>query len=345
MDSLTQIVLGAACGELTMGRKIGNKAQLFGAIAGTIPDLDIFLNLFYHDDLSRILIHRSYSHALLTHLLLAFPLAWFCFRGYKRKYAFNNWYKLWFLGLSTHALLDACTTYGTRLFLPFSDYQVGFNNISVIDPLYTLPFMFMLMVCLFKKRDDPSRRRWALRSVYISSAYMVMTCFIKLYVHETFLNDWEYKKHQSIDNMYTSPTFFNNALWAGIATNDSELMVGEYSIFEAEREFNEIELVKYKRNLQLEHGFEGKGMETLKWFSQGKYFLQMKDSNTLRVFIAKWGRSDFSQKDPTKAFVFYYEIDRDKPDEIRTIQPDFSGEMMQKAVAQLWHRIWSRDIE
>ena len=39
MDSITQIVLGAACGEIALGKKIGNKAILFGAIGGTIPDL------------------------------------------------------------------------------------------------------------------------------------------------------------------------------------------------------------------------------------------------------------------------------------------------------------------
>lgn len=32
MDSLTQIVLGAACGEIALGKKIGNKALLFGVI-------------------------------------------------------------------------------------------------------------------------------------------------------------------------------------------------------------------------------------------------------------------------------------------------------------------------
>ena len=41
--SLTQIVLGAACGEIALGKKIGNKALLFGAIGGTIPDLDVFI--------------------------------------------------------------------------------------------------------------------------------------------------------------------------------------------------------------------------------------------------------------------------------------------------------------
>ena len=46
MDSLTQIVLGASVGELVLGKKIGNKSILWGAIAGTIPDLDVLLRYF-----------------------------------------------------------------------------------------------------------------------------------------------------------------------------------------------------------------------------------------------------------------------------------------------------------
>ena len=45
MDSLTQIVLGAACGEIALGKKIGNKALLFGAIGGIIKDLDVFTGM------------------------------------------------------------------------------------------------------------------------------------------------------------------------------------------------------------------------------------------------------------------------------------------------------------
>jgi len=45
MDSLTQIVLGGAIGELVAGRKMGNRAVLWGAIAGTIPDLNVFFRV------------------------------------------------------------------------------------------------------------------------------------------------------------------------------------------------------------------------------------------------------------------------------------------------------------
>ena len=41
MDTVTQITLGAAVGELVLGKKVGHKAPLWGAAAGTLPDLDI----------------------------------------------------------------------------------------------------------------------------------------------------------------------------------------------------------------------------------------------------------------------------------------------------------------
>ena len=50
MDSITQIVLGAACGEIALGNKIGNKAILFGAIGGTIPDLDVLIGSLYYSN-------------------------------------------------------------------------------------------------------------------------------------------------------------------------------------------------------------------------------------------------------------------------------------------------------
>ena len=64
MDSLTQIVLGAAVGELVLGRKVGNKAMIYGAVAGTIPDLDVFIGNFY-DTVTALEIHRGFSHSIV----------------------------------------------------------------------------------------------------------------------------------------------------------------------------------------------------------------------------------------------------------------------------------------
>ena len=75
MDSLTQIVLGAAVGEAVLGKKIGNKAMLWGAIAGTIPDLDVFIKLFT-DPITSTELHRGISHSLFFSIVMAPVLAW-----------------------------------------------------------------------------------------------------------------------------------------------------------------------------------------------------------------------------------------------------------------------------
>lgn len=78
MDSLTQVVLGAAVGEAVLGKKVGNRAMLWGAVAGTIPDLDVFLRLFT-DPITATELHRGISHSLLFSLLVA-PLLGFLVR-------------------------------------------------------------------------------------------------------------------------------------------------------------------------------------------------------------------------------------------------------------------------
>ena len=82
MDSLTQIVLGASVGEATLGKKIGNKALLWGAIAGTIPDLDVFIG-HYVDSVTKNEIHRGFSHSILFCVL--FGIAKIIFFAYLEK--------------------------------------------------------------------------------------------------------------------------------------------------------------------------------------------------------------------------------------------------------------------
>ena len=84
MDSLTQIVLGAAVAEAVAGRKIGNKAPLWGAIAGTIPDLDVIFTGLYHP-IDGALVHRGISHSSLSACLMAPVLGWFVQKLYKEK--------------------------------------------------------------------------------------------------------------------------------------------------------------------------------------------------------------------------------------------------------------------
>ena len=82
MDSLTQIVLGAAVGEVVLGKKIGNRAMVWGAVGGTIPDLDVLGGLFL-SNIDNVAFHRGFSHSILFCILGAFVFGWLAYQLYQ----------------------------------------------------------------------------------------------------------------------------------------------------------------------------------------------------------------------------------------------------------------------
>ena len=117
MDSLTQIALGAAVGEATLGRRIGRRAMLWGAICGTLPDLDVLVPLggVVEDFTS----HRSWSHSLLVMAAFTPVMVWLILKihPHTRQHRWR-WHVLVYLVFATHALLDSFTVYGTQIFWP-----------------------------------------------------------------------------------------------------------------------------------------------------------------------------------------------------------------------------------
>jgi len=342
LDSLSQIVLGAAVGELMLGKKIGNKAQLLGAIAGTVPDLDVFLNFLGHTELEKLAIHRGYSHALFTHLLLALPFAWATYRLFKRKISYGKWYMFWLLGFVTHVLLDSFTTYGTQLLLPFTNYLVGFNNIAVVDVFWTFPFMALLMVCLFIKRDRPKRMKFAIASMTYAVGYMIFTFVNKYNVHTKMAESLK-EHHIQYDELSTSPNFFHNFLWSGTALTRDSIYFTEYSILQKE---NEIEWVVMPRHEDLlEAHADQKDIEVVKWFSQGKYLAEQ-EADTLKMYVAKWGRMDFRETTPSRAIFFNFSIYNENGNWVaHQVRPDMDQEKMNEALVGMYRRIWTSKMD
>ncbi len=242
MDSLTQIVLGAACGEAVLGRKIGNKALLFGAIGGTIPDLDVFVGSWlYGNEIDAMFFHRGFMHSILFSIIAAFLLGWLVYKLYnngERLHTTNqkDWILLFFWSLFTHPILDSFTPYGTQLFAPFSNYRVAFNNIAVADPLYTLPFLICMIALMFFKPQSNKRKLWLKLGLGISSVYMVFTLANKLYIDSIFSKSL---KENNIDYLRYSnqPAILNNILWFGIAETNDAYYIANYSLFDTENRF------------------------------------------------------------------------------------------------------------
>ena len=69
-------------------------------------------------------------------------------------------------------------------------------------------------------------------------------------------------------------------------------------------------------------------------------FPRAKDANTLKMYIVKFGRSDFEKTKPQEAFIFYFELTKGEHGiTIKAIKPDLSKLNFKEALGKLWDRI------
>ncbi|MEO9569943.1 MAG: metal-dependent hydrolase [Polaribacter sp.] len=329
MDSLTQIILGAAVGEAVLGRKIGNKAMLYGAIAGTIPDLDVLAS-FFTDTVTSLEIHRGFTHSVLFTLLFS-PILAFIVSKYERYKNVKNWFWLFFWAFITHPILDAQTTWGTQLFWPL-DIRLAFKNVFVIDPLYTVPFLVFLILTMFQKRMTKKRRLYNNLGLIISSFYLLITLILKGISYQNFTKELNYQniKYRYIE---TKPTPLNTILWtANIETKDA-FLIGHSSFFDK----NPIQFSSYPKNHHL-LGDLANHTKTKRMIaiSKGWYTIN-KVSDTLYFNDLRFGTLSIQHN--AKNFVFKYKILVDKNG-----TPYFKEELKdkqegKKMLSELWLRV------
>jgi inner membrane protein len=150
MDPVTQGLLGATAASLAADRSRLPAAAVVGALAGMAPDADVLIRSST-DPLLFLEYHRHFTHSLIF-IPVGALLCALAFHPLARRWlSFRQSLLFCLLGYATHAVLDACTTYGTQLLWPFSDFRVAWNWISVVDPLFTLPALGLLLVALWRR--------------------------------------------------------------------------------------------------------------------------------------------------------------------------------------------------
>ncbi|MBC3759685.1 metal-dependent hydrolase [Hyunsoonleella sp. SJ7] len=336
MDSLTQIVLGAACGEAVLGKKIGNRALLFGAIGGTIPDLDVYVGSWiYGNEIDAMLFHRGFMHSIVFSVLAAIVLGWLVHKLYNwgkrlNMTTRNDWISLFFWSLFTHPILDAFTPYGTQLFAPFSNYRVALNNIAVADPAYTLPFLICMIVLMFFKRTSVKRRLWLKWGIGISSAYLIFTLGNKLYVDSVFRKSLKDAEIEAV-RFTNQPAIFTNLLWYAIAETETDYYVGNYSLFDSKNRFLNFRKVPKQRDLNPADYDDIKG---LAWFSNWYYSIYKLKENEYRYNDLRYPLLD--EEDPNTSVFSFVLYENGNRLNMRPFEPKFDG--MGEVLKSIWER-------
>lgn len=303
MDSLTQIVLGAAVGEAVLGKKIGNRAFVWGAIAGTVPDLDVITKPFL-PMVEGLSWHRGFSHSLLFFFLVSPILAWIAGKIHaKRAVPFKSWLWFFFMITFTHALLDCFTSWGTQLFWPHP-WRIRFNNIFVADPLYTVPFLIAVIAVLFFKRNNPWRSRVNWIGIGLSSAYMLLTIAFKGFIFYELKADL-LRKHTNYVQMTTRPAPLNTILWIANVELEEEYLLTYRSLLDDEND--PIEWVSLKKNwFLLDEYKDNQDLQLLLYLTQGFYTVEKTDTGFI-VNDLRFGQQGDLGEDGGD-FVFKYKI-------------------------------------
>lgn len=309
MDSLTQAALGAAIGEATLGKSIGDKGAILGALVATIPDLDVLLTPFF-SELQKVSIHRGFSHSLLFCFLLTFLLL-ILFRKLNWTREIEQWRLWWFgfLALLTHVLLDTFTTYGTQLFLPFSERRVGWDSINIVDPFYTVPLLIGLALVFFKYQPGTQQRRNAnYVGLLISSSYLLFTLVNKQQVEQVF--ELELQRQQiTHKELLTVPVGIGNISWYSVAKADDDLFIGQYSRINS----NRIVFERFPINDHLLADLDPFLVDRMRWFSKGFYTVAEREG-VIRIYNMQCDMQGIRQYGDYKApTAFYFEIDPSLP--------------------------------
>lgn len=333
MDSLTQIALGGAVGYAVLGSKVGRKAILWGAILGTLPDLDVLLP--YAGEVESFTYHRGFSHSLLIHLLISPFIVWLILRLHTQTQQYKKrWFYLVFLSLSTHAILDSFTVYGTQLMWPITEYPFAVSNLFIIDPLYSLPLLAGLVIALLPTTTPTVAKRLNTLGIVISSVYIAWSLVAKVFIDqkiETAL------KQKGIDaNVYVStPAPFSTLLWRIVVITNNQYYEGYASVFDAAEE---VSLTPYETHPELlENISEEWGVKRLQWFTKGLYSVSQRNNDIvlsdLRMGVECGYVFNFIVGNQTESGVQIGSFEKFSE------RPDLSQ------IGNIWDRIWDPTVK
>ena len=277
MDPVSQGVLGVAAAQAVSRQPWVRRAAFTGLVAGLAPDADVFIHSAT-DPLLSLQFHRQFTHSLafipfgaLLVTLVLHPLV-----GRKTLH-YTTTYLFCLAGYATHGLLDACTSYGTQLLWPFSDLRVAWNNISIIDPLFTLPILLLAALALCRKSPKMARCAliWAGLYLLLGVAQRDRAASVG---HDIALS-----RGHVVERLAAKPTFGNLLVWKIVYESEGTFFVDAVRVGLSSQYYRggAIDKLDARRDLPWlrADSQQARDVERFRWFS-GDY-LALSGSNTI----------------------------------------------------------------
>jgi membrane-bound metal-dependent hydrolase YbcI (DUF457 family) len=173
MDPITHGITGALLGKGFFSKRQARVAIFAATLGAVFPDVDVFTELFSHDPLAIVKYHRGITHSFAGLPFFAAFLAWLT-RRVARHFGFDSppWPVLTLIygvGIASHIILDGMTSFGTRMWTPFSQERVSWDLLFIIDFTFTAIVLLPQVIAWIYARSENSRGRaavmWAVFSL------------------------------------------------------------------------------------------------------------------------------------------------------------------------------------
>ena len=265
MDPLSQGTVGAAFAQSVANKNNIFKISVIGFLAGLAPDLDILIKS-PTDPILFLEYHRQFTHSLFFIPFGSLIVALILFPFVKSSMSMKTVYYASLLGYATHGLLDACTSYGTQLFWPFSNERVTWNNISIIDPLFTIPALILVVIAIKTKKKIFS---------FFSIGWIIFYLSLGFIQYERALLaavELAQVRGHSPERLTLKPSFGNLILWKSIYQHKETFYVdairaAQSSTWCAGESIRVFDYQYHLPNLEKESQ-QKKDIERFRWFSQ-----------------------------------------------------------------------------
>ena len=265
MDPITQGTVGAAFAQSTANKNNILRIGVIGFLAGLAPDLDVLIRSS-NDPILFLEYHRQFSHSLffipfgsLIVALLIFPLV-------KKSMSLKTVYIASFLGYATHGLLDACTSYGTQLFWPFSNERVTWNNISIVDPLFTIPILILVGTAIKTRKRLFSFFAIGWATFYLSLGFVQYERALSTAI------ELAHSRGHNAERLTLKPSFGNLILWKSIYQHEEKFYVDAIRTVRSSTwcSGENIRMFDYQYHLPSldKDSQQRKDIERFRWFSQ-----------------------------------------------------------------------------
>ncbi len=327
MDSVTQLVLGASVAALAAPPGHRRKALAVGAVLGTVPDLDVFID--YGGAVENFTSHRGFSHSLFVLAPVA-VLLWLALRRWwaPAREAPGRWLAAIVLALLTHPLLDAHTAYGTQLFWPLPTPPAKWATIFIIDPLFTLPLVAAAVYALARPR--------ARAAGTVLGAALAFSTF---YLGWTWLAQGIVNRHteaaltaQGLAHAprFVTPTPFNTLLWRVVVVTDGGYLEGFDSLVLSE---SDMEFAHYlSDSAALDAAGTVPAVRRLRWFA-GDFVRARVADDRLQITDLRMGQEP--------VYVFTHVVAKRGNPRWEAIETELLPvDVTDRALGEVWQRIW-----